>query len=200
MAVTIMPLPTDINIWLGSQSPRRSEILKAAGYSFQTIVSDKEETTPPHISVTKIPEYLAIQKNNDILPLLADENALLITADTLVILEDTVLGKPKDRDDAIKILSLLSGNTHTVITGVCIADKRGNISTFSSATSVTFRELDVEEILFFIDNYKPYDKAGAYAVQEWIGYVGISHIEGCYYNIMGLPMHDLYLRLKNWSH
>lgn len=184
------------NLWLGSQSPRRKEILSAAGFSYKVIVSHKDEIAPNNIPVNGVPEYIAIQKSKDILPAIDDSNALLITADTMVILGSDAIGKPQDYDDAIRILTRLSGQKHCVITGVCIADNEGLQSTFSSTTFVTFSELTKEEIVYFVDTFSPYDKAGAYAVQEWIGYIGIRSIEGCYYNIMGLPMNDLYQRLK----
>ncbi len=184
------------HLWLGSQSPRRKEILSAAGFTYKVVVSDIEEIAPEDINVDIVPEYLALQKSKDILPLIEDDKALLITADTLVILQGEAIGKPKDENDAIRILTRLSGCTHRVITGVCIADKNGMLSSFSTVTSVTFETLSPEEINYFVAAYAPFDKAGAYAVQEWIGYIGIRRIEGCFYNIMGLPMHDLYQRLK----
>lgn len=196
MALTPLLLK-EKNLWLGSQSPRRQEILSAAGFTFNVIVSHADEIAPDDMSVEKVPEYIAIQKSKDILPIIKDENALLITADTMVILEHEAIGKPKDYADALRILTKLSGQTHCVITGVCMADKKGTHHSFSTATNVTFSNLMPEEITYFVDTYAPFDKAGAYAVQEWIGYIGISRIEGCFYNIMGLPMHELYQRLKS---
>ena len=125
------------------------------------------------------------------------ENYMVITADTVVIVENEILGKPKDRDDAVRMMNLLSGKVHKVVTGVTVHTKE-KTKTFSVISKVTFETLDNQEVNYYIDNFKPYDKAGAYGVQEWIGYIGVSNVEGSYYNVMGLPTQKLYKVLKEF--
>jgi septum formation protein len=184
-------------IILASQSPRRQELLKGLNLDFEVKVLDVEETYPPEIVGVDIPMYLAEKKakayNN-----LMTANTMIITADTIVWHEGQVLGKPVDKADAERMLRVLSGKTHQVITGVCISTlKRRKV--FHVITEVRFAKLTESEIEFYLDNYKPFDKAGAYGVQEWIGFVGVEHINGSYFNVMGLPVQRLYTELKRWK-
>jgi len=186
---------TKYNLILASQSPRRQELLRGLNIPFSVQAIDVEENYPAGIPVEEIPRYLA-EKKADAYSL--DENTMLITADTIVCLDNKVLEKPRDKADAVRMLSELSGKTHEVITGVCIRT-RAKCKTFSEISRVRFAELSAEEIEFYVENYRPYDKAGAYGIQEWIGYIGVEHIEGSFYNIMGLPIQRLYVELKNWE-
>ena len=182
-------------IVLASQSPRRKELLAGLGLEYETrVLPDVDESFPPELTGGDIPMYIAREKAEAYRPSLsADE--LLITADTIVWLGGIVLGKPVDRDDALRMLGLLSGRTHEVYTGVCLTTIRWQ-HTFTARTEVRFCSLDEEEITWYVDRYRPFDKAGAYGVQEWIGYVGVEHIAGSYFNIMGLPVQRLYRELK----
>ena len=176
---------------LGSSSPRRKDLLASLGFEFEVMSKEVEENYPLSIPRESVPEYLAHLKsmafNDEELP----ENYLLITADTMVLLENKPFHKPKDRDQAIRTLYSLSGQTHKVITGLSIRSKEKQY-TFSVESKVTFRVFTLEEIEYYVDTYKPYDKAGAYGIQEWIGYVGIESVEGSFYNVMGLPTQRLY--------
>lgn len=181
-------------ITLASASPRRRELMKGLDIDFTVEPNkDEKEAYSSHLSQNEIPEFLARHKSEtfhrDIEP---DE--VLITADTLVFLDGKVLGKPRDRADAEKMLGELSGNTHTVLTGVCIRTTSETRS-FTASTLVTFKKLSDKEIAYYLDKYRPYDKAGSYGVQEWIGYVAITGIEGSFYNVMGLPVQMLYEEL-----
>ncbi len=182
------------DIILGSASPRRKELFATLHIPFTVLTADVEEVVPKKIETEKTAEYLA-QLKADAFHLL--ENQLLITADTIVVFENTIFGKPKDRDDAIKMLQTLSGNTHKVITGVCLKSKEKK-EVFSCTTKVKFRKLMLEDISYYIDNHKPYDKAGAYGIQEWIGHIGVKKIVGSYFNVMGLPIDKIYKKLKKW--
>ena len=181
---------------LASKSPRRQELLKGMGVKFVTLTKETREDYPEML-FEKVPEYLSRQKSlaftDDELP----EGFLLITADTVVIAENEILGKPKDRADAIRMMHILSGKSHHVVTGVTVRSK-DKMETFSANSEVTFAPLDEEEMAYYVDQYKPYDKAGAYGIQEWIGYVGISGLQGSFYNVMGLPTRMLYQTLKNF--
>lgn len=184
---------SQFNIILGSQSPRRKELLSGLDLEFTTkVIPGLEESYPNTLKGEEIPIYLAEQKANayDL-----KNNDLLITADTIVWLNDKVYGKPMNEEDAKNMLRALSGQTHDVITGVCVRTNKTNIS-FASTTKVTFATLSEEEINHYINKYHPMDKAGSYGVQEWIGYIGVEHIEGSYYNVMGLPIQRLYQTLK----
>ena len=182
-------------IVLASQSPRRKELLAGLGLEYETrVLPDVDESFPPELTGGDIPMYIAREKAEAYRPSLAADE-LLITADTIVWLGGTVLGKPVDRDDALRMLRLLSGRTHEVYTGVCLTTIRWQ-HTFTARTEVRFCPLDEEEITGYVDRYRPFDKAGAYGVQEWIGYVGVEHIAGSYFNIMGLPVQRLYRELK----
>lgn len=181
---------------LASKSPRRQELLKGMGVKFVTLTKETREDYP-EMPFEKVPEYLSRQKSlaftDDELP----EGFLLITADTVVIAENEILGKPKDREDAMRMMHILSGKSHHVVTGVTVRSK-DKMETFSANSEVTFAPLDDEEMAYYVDQYKPYDKAGAYGIQEWIGYVGISGLHGSFYNVMGLPTRMLYQTLKNF--
>lgn len=184
-------------IILASQSPRRQELLKGLNIPFEIQVIDVEETFPKQLVGVDIPMYLA-EKKADAFKDKMDENTLLITADTIVWHEGKVYGKPTDKADATRMLKALSGKTHQVITGVCIQtiNKR---KTFHVISEVRFARLLPQEIEYYLQNYQPYDKAGSYGVQEWIGYIGVEHIEGSYFNVMGLPIQRLYTELKRWK-
>jgi septum formation protein len=185
------------NIILASQSPRRQELLKGLHIPFEVKEIDVEETFPRQMVGVDIPMYLA-EKKADAYAAKMAESTLLITADTIVWHEGKVFGKPKDKNDATQMLNALSGKTHQVITGVCISTLNRR-KTFHVISEVRFARLLPEEIEYYLNNYKPYDKAGAYGVQEWIGYVGVEHIEGSYFNVMGLPIQRLYSELKRWK-
>ncbi|MBO4537219.1 MAG: septum formation protein Maf [Bacteroidales bacterium] len=179
---------------LASASPRRRELLKGLDIAF-TVEPGKDEREAysegmPH---TEIPEFLARHKSETFHRELAPRE-VLITADTLVFLDEKILGKPRDREDAAAMLRALSGRTHTVTTGLALRT-RGRIHTFSDTTEVDFKPLTDEEIDYYIENYRPFDKAGAYGIQEWIGFVGITAIRGSYFNVMGLPVQRLYTEL-----
>lgn len=182
-------------IVLASQSPRRKELLAGLGLEYETrVLPDVDESFPPELTGGDIPMYIAREKAETYRPSLgADE--LLITADTIVWLDDAVLGKPADRDDALRMLRKLSGHVHEVYTGVCLTTLRWQRA-FTARTEVRFSSLDEEEIIWYVDHFRPFDKAGAYGVQEWIGYVAVEHISGSYFNIMGLPVQRLYREFK----
>lgn len=185
------------NIVLGSQSPRRKELMAGLNLKFEIVEIDVEESYPSHYSGVDIPMYLAVKKANAYKSKL-NEQTMLITADTIVWHHGKVLGKPVDRQDAYRMLQTLSGKTHQVITGVCISTLE-RTKTFHVISEVRFSNITDTEINYYLDNYKPYDKAGAYGVQEWIGFVGVEHINGSYYNVMGLPVQRLYNELKRWK-
>ncbi|MDR0537751.1 MAG: Maf-like protein [Tannerellaceae bacterium] len=184
------------NIILGSNSPRRKELLKGLNLSFTVKTIDGiNESYPPSIPIQDIPLYIAKKKAAAYLPLL--DNELLITADTIVRINDSILGKPADRSDAIRMLKMLAGNTHEVLTGVCIITNKQE-RTFSVSSNVKFAQLSANDIEFYVDNYKPFDKAGAYGIQEWIGFVAVEAIEGSFYNVMGLPVQKVYRELSRF--
>jgi len=182
------------NIILASKSPRRQELLKELGVSFDVQIKETEETYPDHLKVEQIALYLCELKANAFKEDEVNDDTLLITADTIVWHNNKVLDKPADYDDAVNILKQLSGDKHEVITGVCLKTKQ-KINSFHVSTDVYFKELTEAEIDHYITNYKPYDKAGAYGIQEWIGYIGINKIQGSYFNVMGLPTQRLYEEL-----
>ena len=186
------------HIILGSASPRRKELLSGLDIPFKVItLPDIDESYPPHLQREEIPEFLAKLKA-DAYKNLMEENSLLITADTIVWLNGKVYGKPADETEAKETLRLLSGQTHEVITGVCISETDKQ-QIFHAVSKVKFASLDEEEINYYINRYRPYDKAGAYGVQEWIGYIGVEQLEGSFYNVMGLPIRMLYKYLKDWK-
>ena len=185
------------DILLASNSPRRRELLSGLGIEYQvTALPNIDESYPETLQGEEIPQYIATVKAEAYKPEMSDKT-LLITADTIVWLNGKVFGKPKDKDDAKNMLRTLSGNIHTVITGVCITTQEKQIS-FAVSTDVSFATLDEEEIDFYVENYAPLDKAGAYGIQEWIGFVGVNGINGSYFNVMGLPIHRLYQELKHF--
>ena len=183
----------DRGIILASQSPRRKQLLEWAEVPFEIIVADTDESYPVNLPVEEIAVYIARNKALAVRQQLLEgfktlqELPPILAADTIVILQNEIIGKPTNREDAVNILSRLSGNHHKVITGVVILNKEEEIS-FADVTDVEFYALTKEQIEFYVDKYKPYDKAGAYAIQEWIGVVGIKTINGDFYNVMGLPV------------
>ena len=181
---------------LASKSPRRQQLMRDLGLDFEVRQADLDEFYPEELGMTAIPVFLAQLKADHLKDSLKDDE-LLITADTIVWKDDTVLGKPTSREEAIGMLQGLSGHQHQVITGMHLQSTTKKIS-FHAVTEVWFDELTDEEIIYYIDKYKPYDKAGGYGIQEWIGFVGINKIEGSFYNVMGLPLHKLYQYLKEF--
>jgi len=183
----------EYKIILASRSPRRQQLLHDLGLKFDVVVKDYDETFPSGLTGEEIARYIAYRKaasfENEI-----PENAIVIAADTIVWCNEKVLGKPVNKEDAFAILKEISGNTHEVITGVSLRSKSKEI-TFSESTKVTFEPFSEEETEYYIENYKPYDKAGAYGIQEWIGIIACSHIEGSYFNVVGLPVQRLYKEL-----
>ena len=181
-------------IILGSASPRRKELLSDIGLEFSIQTTDKEEGYPTNLKEHEIAEFLAKQKAKFLSENLSKTD-LLITADTIVSFKGELLNKPKNKEEAFNTLSKLSGNTHKVITGVCIKNHQKEIA-FSAITLVTFKQLTKKEINFYINNFNPFDKAGAYGIQDWIGKIGIKSIEGSYSNVVGLPTAEVYQQLK----
>jgi len=181
-------------IILGSSSPRRKELLSDIGLEFSIQTTDKEEGYPANLKEHKIAEFLAKQKAKFLSENLSKTD-LLITADTIVSFTGDLLNKPKNKKEAFNTLSKLSGNTHKVITGVCIKNHQKEI-VFSAITLVNFKQLTREEIYYYINNFNPFDKAGAYGIQDWIGKIGIKSIEGSYSNVVGLPTTEVYQQLK----
>lgn len=185
------------HIILASKSPRRQELLRGMGMDFEIITKETPEDFPTDLPLDEVPQYLSLQKSLAFTDEELPPDYLLITSDTVVICEGEILGKPKDREDAERMLQLLSGKTHHVVTGVTVRSAEKTES-FAVRSNVTFAQLDAEEIDYYIEHCKPYDKAGAYGIQEWIGYVGISGLEGSFYNVMGLPTRKLYQCLKGF--
>lgn len=181
-------------IILGSGSPRRKELLAALGYNFEVRTKDTDESYPTEMSCEEVPVYLAKQKAAALLPEL-QEDELLICADTVVILDNQILGKPANKDESSEMLNFLSGKTHKVITGVFIGDSKQEVI-FSDTTEVTFNSLSENQINYYIENYQPFDKAGSYGIQEWIGFIGVASITGTYANVMGLPTHEIFAVLS----
>ena len=184
-------------IILASASPRRSKLLHELGLGFKVLTRPVDEHYPPGLAGKEIARYLSKMKANAFEKEFFNENILLITADTIVCLQGEILSKPGDRKEAVNTLRQLSGKMHQVITGMCIRTKDKEID-FTVSTDVYFKDLLDEEISYYVDEYKPYDKAGAYGIQEWIGYIGIEKIEGSFYNVMGLPVLRLYEELRKF--
>jgi len=185
-------------ILLASQSPRRKQLLEQAEVSFEIISTETDEVFPKEMAAEEVPLYLAKEKANAAwftLSELQKKDHLIIAADTLVILNQRIIGKPKDAQDASEILKALSGNTHFVITGVVLKSIKQSIY-IQEKTEVIFRELSETQISHYIQQYQPFDKAGAYAIQEWIGIIGIEKINGDFYNVMGLPINKVVAALK----
>ena len=182
------------NIVLASNSPRRKELMSGLGVDYVVkTLPDVDESYPDTLQGEEIPAYISREKAEAYQSMI-EPDELLITADTIVWMNGEVLGKPKDREDAIRMLRKLSGASHKVITGVCLTTK-GWQNSFTVTTDVTFAVLSEEEIVYYVDKYSPMDKAGAYGVQEWIGFIGVESISGSYYNVMGLPVQKLYREL-----
>ena len=186
----------NFNVILASKSPRRQQLLEALGINFIVQTREVDEIYPQGLKKEQVPVYLSQLKAKPFLENLKQFD-LLITADTVVCLKDEILGKPKDKEEAQRMLGALSGNEHQVITGVCLSSKNKQ-HPFYSLTNVRFKPLTSEEIDYYISEYKPYDKAGAYGIQEWIGTIGIEHIEGSFYNVMGLPIQKLYEEIQKF--
>ena len=185
----------DKQIILASGSPRRRELLSAMDIPFTVDTGNTfDESWSSDTPHEKVPELMSEGKSFGFHRKLA-ENEILVTSDTMVLCGTEILGKPKDRDDAIRMLKLLSGRGHQVITAVTLRDREKK-KTFSVTSNVFFKELSDSEITYYLDTYKPYDKAGAYGIQEWIGYIGISRLEGSFYNVMGFPASRFYEELK----
>lgn len=178
-----------MKIILSSNSPRRKELLAGLGVDFEVrVLKDVDERYPDDIPLNEVPLYIAIEKAS---AYTVAKDELVVTADTVVIVDNEILGKPKDRAEAYGMLRKISGKTHQVVTGVCLTtidDQRS----FTVTTDVEFKELSDNEIYYYIDKYRPFDKAGAYGIQEWIGYVGVLSLKGSYYNVMGLPVQRIY--------
>ncbi len=182
-----------MKIILGSNSPRRRELLAGLGVDFQVhVIPDIDESYPDSLGMTEIPLFISKKKS---MAYSLDEGELLITADTIVWAQGQVLGKPHTPEESRKMLQLLSGRKHQVVTGVILRTVAKKKS-FSSVTDVMFAPLSPQEITYYVDRFKPFDKAGSYGIQEWIGYVGVTHISGSYFNVMGLPVQRLYTELK----
>ena len=190
-----MIISMNYRIFLASNSPRRKELLSGLGIPFEVRVNgDIDESYPSDLPPEAIPLHISRKKAAAYLQTMsADE--LIITADTVVVASGEILGKPADASDAHRMLRLLSGTTHQVITGVCLTTTDHQVA-FSVTTDVTFKDLSDEEIHYYIDHYRPYDKAGAYGIQEWIGYIGVTGLHGSYFNVMGLPIQRIYEELR----
>ncbi|MEE1271651.1 MAG: Maf family nucleotide pyrophosphatase [Bacteroidales bacterium] len=178
-------------IILASKSPRRKQLLEQMGFEVVVDSVDIEETFPPNLDVEDVAEYLAIKKSKNYKKDVA-EKSILVTSDTVVVVDNIILGKPKNVQEAKEFLRLLSSRTHKVITGCCLKTHNNKIKYFSEQTVVKFKELTKEEIDFYVNKYKPFDKAGAYGIQEWIGAIGIENIQGDYYNVVGFPCYKFF--------
>jgi len=183
-------------ITLASRSPRRQQLMLELGIKFDVVEKDYDESYPENLNGKEIAIYLAKEKARSFIDEVKD-NEIVITADTIVWCNNKVLGKPADAEDARRMIRELSGNTHEVITGVTLLGASKEI-TFTDSTRVTFAAISEEEISFYVENFKPYDKAGAYGIQEWIGIAACSRIEGSYFNVVGLPVQKLYRELKDF--
>jgi septum formation protein len=182
---------------LATQSPRRKQLLEWAEIPFDIVVKETDERFPPGLSPIEIPVYIARNKALAVQQQLTDEQVIL-AADTIVVLNDHIIGKPLHREEAISILMALSGEKHRVITGVILKKGEQEIS-FADVTEVEFHDISEEQIEFYVNKYKPFDKAGAYAIQEWIGVVGIKSINGDFYNVMGLPISRVVRELEKFN-
>lgn len=180
---------TKLKIILASASPRRKELLAGLDLDFEVkVIKGVSESYPENLRAEEVPQYISREKAAAYQ--VADDE-LLLTADTVVIVDNTILGKPRDADDARRMLRLISGRTHQVVTGVTLTTAKAQ-KTFAVTTDVAFRKLADDEIDYYIAHYRPFDKAGAYGIQEWIGYIGVTSIHGSYYNVMGLPVQRIY--------
>ncbi len=188
---------TNMKLILASRSPRRKHLIQGLDIEVKMVVPPEvDESFPKTMSPDEVPVFLA-RKKSDHFPGPVEDHDILVTADTIVVLDGVIVNKPSSLDDAMDMLMQLSGKMHTVITGVCLRSVK-KTATFSSFTKVYFSSLTKEEICYYLDAYKPLDKAGAYGIQEWIGYVGVERIEGSFFNVMGLPLHRLYSEIKKF--
>lgn len=185
------------NFILASKSPRRQQLLHSIGIEFSVEILEVDEIFPENLPKEEVPVFLARLKAQPFQEKLK-ENDLLITADTIVWNNEKVLGKPQNTEEAMLMLGELSGNEHQVITGVCLTSSKKQ-KAFYSVSNVQFKMLEKSEIEYYINTCKPFDKAGAYGIQEWIGAIGITHIEGSFYNVMGLPVQQLYTEIQNFE-
>lgn len=185
------------NLLLGSKSPRRQELLKALGLHYTLVEIDVEEVYPAHLEGADIARYLCELKADTFDPALLPVDSILVTADTIVWLDGKYIGKPSGKEDAIEMLKQLSGKQHSVFSGICLKSTKQK-TVFHAHTLVKFRELALDEIEYYVNHHKPYDKAGSYGIQDWIGYIGITGIEGCYYNVMGFPVELFYEQLTKF--
>jgi len=185
-----------MRLLLASKSPRRRELLSLLGFPLEIVDVDVDEHIATPLPASEVAEHLARRKADAYGASRLADGDVLVTADTVVAHRDEILGKPHTREEAIRMLQSLSGDTHTVYTGVSLRSNRESLS-FTESTRVCFNALSTEDIEYYVDNYRPYDKAGAYGIQEWIGMIGIRAIEGCYYNVVGLPVATLYDKLRN---
>lgn len=198
MVTTLLPRLQGYRIVLASNSPRRRELLAGLGLQFEVrVLPHITESFPQDLPTEQVAEFIAREKAAAYQPLIQPRE-LVITADTIVVVDGQVLGKPADAADARRMLRLISGRQHQVITGVCLTTS-GVQRSFSASTSVTFKPLSSAEISYYIDTFHPFDKAGAYGIQEWIGYVGVTRLEGSYFNVMGLPVQRIYTELQQLS-
>jgi len=191
--VQLKKMNSEHHLILASNSPRRQQLLKDLGFEFEVFTRDFDESFPDTLPALEVAEYLAIKKNRNYCKLRPE--CTIITSDTTVICDDHVLNKAANKKEAIDMLEMLSGRTHQVVSGVCISSPDKEVS-FHDVTDVTFDAISSKEMDFYIDNYQPFDKAGSYGIQEWMGYFGIQKINGDYFNVMGLPLHKLYRKLK----
>ena len=184
-------------IILASNSPRRRELLAGLDISFEVkVIPGIDESYPEDLPAVEVPQYISKAKADAYLGMI-DDDTMVITADTVVVLDDEILGKPVDDDDARRILHKLSGKTHQVITGVCLTslDKQ---RVFAVTTGVTFKQFTEQEIDYYVSHYHPLDKAGAYGIQEWIGHIGVTALNGSYFNVMGLPVQRIYMEMQDF--
>ncbi|MCD8297471.1 MAG: Maf-like protein [Prevotella sp.] len=192
-----MGISQKYHLILSSNSPRRKQLLSGLGLCYEIrVIPDIDESYPSDLPVLEIAKFVSMKKADAYKSTMADDE-LIITADTIVVLDDKVLGKPHSLDGAKEMLSMLSGRTHHVVTGVCLTTKLKQKS-FSVITDVTFKTLTQDEINYYVDHFKPLDKAGAYGIQEWIGYIGVTSIHGSYFNVMGFPVQRIYQELQSF--
>jgi len=188
-------IPIQRSLILASSSPRRQFLLKEAGFTFVVDSPNIDESFPSSMPSEKVPSYLAEKKAKALLPKITNE--IVLASDTVVILGNKILNKPVDRNEAVEMLTILSGQTHLVVTAVCLLSREKVVS-FDDRTEVTFANLSQSEIEFYIDHYKPFDKAGAYGAQDWLGMIGVEKINGSYFTVMGLPIHKVYRQLMKF--
>lgn len=194
---TLLEKLTSYHVLLASKSPRRRQLLKDMGIDFEVISKDTDEYFPQELNPDEVASYLSKKKSDAFSEEETPNNYLLITADTIVVAENTILNKADNYQEAKQMLLQLSGKKHFVITGITLRSREKTIS-FTDQSEVSFKALTQEEIDWYINNYQPFDKAGAYGIQEWIGYIGITSVKGSFYNVMGLPTHRLYEALKHF--